>query len=95
MRRRFTRVGLVSSGASFVLLAAAWYVLNRFRRYYYDSSVESATSATSPYWAIVSVQHFLQWPIILSFGVAALMLLFESAHYIAGLVSPKTNGKRE
>ena len=95
MRRRFSEVGLVSSGASFVLLAGSWYVLNRFRRYYYDSSAEAATTATSPYWTIVRVQEFLFWPIVVSFGVAASMLLFEFAHYIAALILPRPTGKHE
>jgi len=93
MRRRFSLVGLIASGACFVVSAGAWYVLNEYRREYYISAVEGPSGATSPYWTIIRAQHFLVWPIFCLFGFATLMFLFEFAHFIAPKISKRNGGK--
>jgi len=83
MKRRFSLVGLITSSACFVIFAGVWYALNHFRRESYNSAVEGPAAASSPYWTIIRIQHFLVWPIICLFGFVALMFLFEFAHFVA------------
>ena len=82
MRRRFSLLALIASSGSAVLFTATWFVLNQFRREYYNSSVEGPSAQESSYWTIIRVQDFLEWPIKLAFCFAALSLLFELAHFI-------------
>jgi len=95
MKRRFSLVGLVLSSTCFLFLAGVWFVLNQLRREYYNAAMDSPFSTTSPYWAMVRVQDYLFWPIVISFGCAALMFLFESAHFVAAKTAKKIGGKSD
>jgi len=64
------------------MLALAWFVLNHFRREYYNSAVEGPSAGTGPYFPIVHTQSLLVWPMICLFVFAVIMLLFEVAHLV-------------
>ena len=82
MKRRFTFSGLIVSSTSFIVLTLVWFVLNHFRREYYNSAVEGPSAGTGPYFTIVHTQSLLVWPIICLFGLAVIILLFEVIHLV-------------
>jgi len=63
----------------FIVLALTWFVLNHFRREYYNLGIESGTG---PYFAIIRAQGVLVWPIVCLFCLATVMLLFEIVHIV-------------
>jgi hypothetical protein len=93
MKRRFSFMGLIASSVCFVVFAGVWYALNHFRGESYNSAMEGPSASSSPYWTIIRVQHFLAWAIICSFGLAALMLLFEFVHFIAPIISRRISSR--
>jgi hypothetical protein len=84
--RRFSFVAFLVSSGGALLFTAAWFVLNHFRSGYYNSAMEGALAQESPYWIIIRVQKFLEWPIKLAFCIAVLSLLFAFAEFIAVIV---------
>jgi len=82
MKRRFTFWGLIVSSTSSAVLTLVWFVLNHFRREYYNSAVEGPYAGTGPYFTIVHTQSLLVWPMMCLFGLAVIMFLLEAGHLI-------------
>jgi len=79
---------LIVPSVGFIASSSVWFVLNYFRRKYYDSAVEGPSMSTSPYWTIVHLQDWLQWLIGFSLLLTVLLLLFRLAQLIAGRIAP-------
>jgi hypothetical protein len=80
MRRN--RIALLLVSGTWLLLVAAWFVLNHYRVQFYNSAMDGPSPETSPYWAIVRAQDILQRPIFVLPPVVALSGLYEAVRAI-------------